>query len=86
MSQFFISGGQSIGAPASASVLPMYVLLAHRCPNPCLLTRTQGALQVTLLQDDHNTTKGKGPTAPAGLNKNISPESLRHRVGREAGG
>ena len=64
MSQFFISGGQSIGAPASASVLPMYVLLAHRCPNPSLLTRTHGALQVTLLQDDHNTRKEKGGQLP----------------------
>ena len=60
MSQFFISGGQSIGAPASASVLPMNILLAHLCPNPSVLARIHGGLRVTLLQDAHNTTKEKG--------------------------
>ena len=63
VSQFFASGGQSIGASASASPLPMNILI-HLFPKPSLPTRIHGGLRITLLPDHHSTTKGKRDQPP----------------------
>ena len=52
MSQFFTSGGQSIGALASASILPMNVKVANSCPTLCdpMNYTVHGILQARILE------------------------------------
>ena len=52
MSQLFTSGGQSIGALASASVHPMNVKLVQSCPTLCdpMNYTVHGFLQARILE------------------------------------
>ena len=71
MSQFFTSGGQSIGVSASASVLPMNTPLG--CPG-LIFSQSKGLSRVF-----SNTTVQKYPEAGRGK-KHILPLSLQRET------